>query len=166
MLPQTGQQIYNIDVQVPRQVYTFAPADMTDATGAVGNVPGLAFNVLANIIYHFRFVVNLLTGAATTTGFKLAITCPAFVANMYAAYAQITGFAADGAASTWIGTMVASGDTITSTDTKATTKDYLAIIEGIIQPSAAGVVQLQYGSEVAASTTLKMGSFGILTQIW
>lgn len=126
---------------------------------ALGNVTGLAFPVAAGEHYHFRFVVAYRT-AATTTGVKLSVSTPA-ASTLCATVRAI--FAADGAGGEWQGAITASDDAVTATGVPAANTDYLAIVEGIVVPSASGTLQLRAASEVASSAvTIRRGSCGLL----
>jgi hypothetical protein len=118
---------------------------------------GLAFSVVSGHYYKFKFVL-LYSTAATTTGIKVALTCPAV--TDFSAGVKIFGFAADAAAGAWMGVINSSGDVVTSTGVAVIDVHYTAEVEGIIVPSANGVLQLQWASETTAAATLKAGSMG------
>ena len=131
-------------------------ADTTTSTATLKNV-GLAFSVVSGHYYKFKFVLLYSTGA-TTTGIKVALTCPAV--TDFSAGVKIFGFAVDAAAGAWMGVINSSGDVVTSTGVAVIDVHYTAEVEGIIVPSADGVLQLQWASETTAAATLKAGSMG------
>jgi hypothetical protein len=125
------------------------------------NATGLSFSLSANRMYHFKFVGSFQS-AATTTGIGFSFTGPAVTYAFWFAEIQqgangtdqmFTYSAANSLAS------IASSASVVAANT-----DYIWKIEGYVQPSAAGTLQLQFRSEVNASTvTLKAGSAGVLT---
>lgn len=130
-------------------------ADQAFSLVALTNVTNLSFAVTAGTLYRFRFDVIFRT-AVTTTGIGLGLTYPA-VTSM-AAHARIP-FAVDGSDAVFEGEITTSGDSVLTTAVVAATTDYLAVIEGVILPSANGTVQLQARTEVAASAaTVRNGS--------
>ena len=131
-------------------------ADTTTSTATLKDV-GLAFSVVSGHYYKFKFVLLYSTGA-TTTGIKVALTCPAV--TDFSAGVKIFGFAPDAAAGAWMGVINSSGDVVTSTGVAVINVHYTAEVEGIIVPSADGVLQLQWASETTAAATLKAGSMG------
>lgn len=123
-------------------------ADTTARTlTTLADLTGLGFPVVAGGVYRFEGRIAFRT-AATTTGIRLGLTCPAF--TVMAATVNIP-FAADGQAAMWHGVINSSGDSVVSTGVPVANVDQLAIITGIIIPSAAGNVQIQYASEVNGS---------------
>lgn len=126
----------------------------------LANATGLAFAVTSGVVCRFRFDVIFRT-AALTTGIRLGLTCPAF--TVLAANVT-TPFAADGTGMMFEGAITTSGDSVLSTGVAAANADNLAVIEGVLLPSANGTLQLQAATEVAASAaTVRAGSNG---QLW
>lgn len=130
-------------------------ADQAFTAITLANVTGLSFAVTSGT--HYRIAARIVfRTAATTTGLKLGATIPAF--TVFSASVNIP-LAADGAGGMWHGWLTSSGDTVTSTGVQAANTDYVAVIEGILIPSANGTFQLQAASEVLASAaTLRPGS--------
>jgi hypothetical protein len=135
-------------------------ADLTASTSTtLANAAGLSFAVTAGTYYSFEFVV-LFQAAATTTGLRLGLTCPAF--SVYSARATIP-IAADGVSGESQGWLTTSGDSVLGTGVQAITTTYAATIRGMILPSASGTLQVQYATEVSASgVAIKQGSHGIM----
>jgi hypothetical protein len=135
-------------------------ADLTASTSTtLANAAGLSFAVTAGTYYSFEFVV-LFQAAATTTGLRLGLTCPAF--TVYSARVEIP-VAADGVSGDMQGWLTTSGDSVLGTGVQAITTTYAATIRGVILPSASGTLQVQYATEVSASgVTIKQGAHGIM----
>lgn len=124
-------------------------------TTTLANTTGLSFAVTSGVTYRFRALIVFRT-AALTTGIKLGVTTPAF--TVFTGNCSIP-FAADGAGGIWHGFLTTSGDSVTSTGVPAINTDLLAVMDGLIVPSANGTVQVQHATEVAASAaTIRRGS--------
>ena len=138
-------------------------ADLSPFTSTtLADVTGIYFPLLANTQYKFEFSF-VFASAATTTGIKLSLTCPAsptyLDANVWIPRA------ADGAGAMWNGTIKASGDAVVSDAVEEASVVYEAVVRGtIINGATAGNLQLQAATEVAASgITPKAGTSG---RIW
>lgn len=131
-------------------------ADIADKTTiAVADAAGLLFAVTSGVLYRFAFKVVFQSGVSTT-GIKFGLTTPTF--TRYAATVRIP-FAIDGTGAEFAGPLAVSGDAVVSTAVETINTDYVAIIEGIILPSADGSVQLRYGPEVdATAVRIRSGS--------
>lgn len=138
-------------------------ADLAASTSTtLANTTGLSFAVTAGNYYSFEFVV-LFQSAATTTGIRLGLTCPAF--TVYSARVEVP-VAADGVSADMQGWLTTSGDSVLGTGVQAITTTYAAIIRGLILPSANGTIQVQHATEVAASgVTIKQGSHGVMRTV-
>ena len=98
----------------------------------------------------FRFAVNWL-----------GITTPTF--TKYTAWVRINVTSAASTVGVYDGSFQASGDSVVAANVVAINTDYPAVIEGVIVPSAAGTLMLQYAAETTGSTvTLRQGSAGEL----
>ncbi len=134
-------------------------------------------NVVAGT-YQFKYVVRYQS-AATTTGIGLAAdhtgTATYWVSSFW--FVSTGGTAATGVAdqiaATNAGQMVeGKSERAKGTSTSATAgvdtqnADMLAVMEGIMEVSTSGDLQLEFKSEVATSTvTLKAGTCLILTKL-
>ena len=138
-------------------------ADQVFSATAQSNVNDLAFNVVTGVMYKYKFIVNY-TSAATTTGLRVSLTYP--TASMASAVAKIPN-GNDGTAAYFHGTINTSGDTVNATGTSSTAAaGHLAFVEGVIIPTADGVIQLRAASEIAGSNiTIKSGSFVEITVV-
>jgi hypothetical protein len=130
-------------------------ADQTNNNGTANtmeDVTGLSFAVTAGETYWFRFVIAY-TAAATTTGSRWAISGPGSptLLNYTSTY-----------------TLTATSNTVNSataydipaaSNATSLTAGNIAIIEGIITPSANGTVIARHASEVLSSAIVaKAGS--------
>lgn len=135
-------------------------ADQTFLTTGLANVTGLVFPVTAGTLYRFTFFAVFRSSLATA-GARLGLTLPAF--TTYTGSVRIAGRAADGTDSEFVGALTTSGDSVVSSAVAATNTDFLAVVEGVLLPSANGNLQLQAAPEVAATLTVRNGSHG---QLW
>lgn len=136
--------------------YVKRTSDLAASTSTtLADTTGLSFSVSSGTLYRFEARI-VYRSAATTTGLKLGATIPA--ATVYSASASIPT-AADGASAMWHGWLTSSGDAVTGSGVQAANTDYVALVWGILQPSANGTFQLQHASEVAGSgVTVRAGS--------
>lgn len=134
-------------------------ADQTIATATPTDVSGLSFNVVAGRYYHFRFLC-IVQSNTLTVGVAATVVCPAF--TRFAARARMP-FAVDGAGAEWQGEITASGDAVVPTAIPAINTDYIMEVEGIIVPSANGVLKLQARTETGTTNIIvRQGSMGFL----
>lgn len=123
-------------------------ADVINANAVantLADVTGLSFPVVAGNTYKFRFFI-IYTAAATTTGSRWTINAPAVTTLNYRSEYSLTA------------TSITSNEGLSAVNTAATanassaaTVSNIAIIEGVIVPSANGVVIARFASEIAAS---------------
>lgn len=146
---------YSVTAAVNALNLVVLAADVTNSNATantMADVTGLSFAVTAGETYKFRFSIAY-TAAATTTGSRWAINGPGSptMLNYNSRY-----------------TLTATSDTVNSAtayDTPAAsnatslTAGNMAIIEGIIKPSANGTVIARFASEVSSSAIVaKAGS--------
>jgi hypothetical protein len=146
-------------------------SDQTNNNGTantIADVTGLSFAVTSGNKYWFRFVI-WYTAAATTTGSRWAINGPA---TTLLAYKTNLGLSAAGTAGTDVMTDVnqAAYDSPAASNATSPTSTAgqanIAIIEGLIQPSANGTVVARFASEVSASAIVaKAGSVCFYQQV-
>jgi len=123
------------------------------------DVPGLTFNLVAGRRYYFRFM-GRFRSAATTTGVGFTFSGPAVNFTHWWLQAQQ---AAAGTDQMYQNTAAALATVLVSTGVVAANTDYLWQVEGIIEPSANGTLQLRCRSEVNASQiTIQNVGIGIL----
>lgn len=134
--------------QGPSSSFAKLTADLAASTvTALADTTGLSFAVVSGTYYRFRALV-IFRSAALTTGLKLGLSIPAV--TVFAAHVVIP-VAADGVAAAFHGELTVSDDSVIGSGVAAINTDYLAVIEGVILPSANGIVQVRHASEVAAS---------------
>lgn len=134
-------------------------ADQTKTDATLVNVTGCSFAVLAGLYYEFEFLVPFRSTVATV-GLKLGLTFPAV--TRFACKGMIP-IAVAGAGSDLQGFITASGGSVIGTAVPAINTDYLAVVSGIIVPSANGTVQLQFAAETTGATvTCRQGTLGKL----
>jgi hypothetical protein len=135
----------------------FLPADVTNNNATLNtlqDVTGLAFPVVANALYQFEFNI-IYTAALQTTGSRWTINGPTTTYLNYRSEYSLTS-----TTSTRNGMVQAYNSPAGANATSATTGNNWAVINGIIQPSAAGSVIARFASEVADSAIVaKVGSF-------
>lgn len=134
----------------------------------IADVTGLSFAVSAGNKYWFRFVI-WYTAAATTTGSRWSINGPA---TTLLAYRTSYGLSAAATAGTDVMTEINNGAYDTPAASNATSptatagQANIAIIEGLIQPSANGTVIARFASEVSSSAIVaKAGSVVYYQQV-
>lgn len=133
-------------------------SDLTSTSSSLLGATGLSLNVNAGTYYKFKFVIVFATDA-TTTGIKLGLTAP--TATVFSATANVATGSNDGANFHAQGSITSSGGFFATSSVDAANTGYIAIVEGIILPTASGTVQLTFGSGVNGSqVALKNGSMG------
>lgn len=127
-------------------------ADATPNT--VADVSGLSFPVISGETYQFRFFIHY-TANATTTGSRWSINGPSVTTLSYRSEYGLTG------TSRTVNDGLTSYNLPTAANaTSPATAGNIAIVEGIIQPSANGNVIARFASEVgSAAIVAKIGSF-------
>lgn len=125
----------------------------------IADVTGLSFAVTAGRTYYFRFVIRY-TAAATTTGSRWSINGPG--SPTFLSYRSSWGLTAAATAGTDVMTecnCIAYDTPAASNASSPATTGNIAVIEGIITPSADGSVIARFASEITNSAiTAKAGS--------
>lgn len=135
-------------------------ASETGKTDATLTNTGLLFAITSGVIYSFRFYCSYRS-TSNTVGIKLGLTYPSL--TVFSAQVLIGGQAAAGVVGAWHAHLNSATTSASSTDIDTTGTDRLAIIQGIIQPSASGTLRVQYAAETTGATvTLRQGSTGEL----
>lgn len=132
----------------------FLPGDVANSNvvaNTIADVTGLSFPVNANTTYKFRFFI-VYSSAATTTGSRWCINGPvATFLNYYSNYTlSATAITNNQGLSTYNVPAASSASSLTSNN--------IAIIEGIIRPSASGNVIARFASEVSSSAITAVAS--------
>lgn len=130
-------------------------ADVTNNNGTantIADVTGLSFPVTAGQTYWFAFWIAY-TAAATTTGSRWSINGPATPTLLnFSSYYTLT-------ATTQTVNYATAYDIPAASNASSLTAGNLAVIEGIITPSASGSVIARFASEISASAIVaKAGS--------
>lgn len=134
-------------------------ADQSTTASSLTSVTNVAFALLPSTTYTFKFWV-IFRSSSSSNGIRIGLTFPAVV--RFAASVSIP-IAADGTAAVWYGWLTSSGDQVVGTSVQSSNTDYVAIVEGTIRVSAAGNIQLAFGSEVSGtSVTVRLGTVGQL----
>ena len=145
-------------VSVVKSTSTITNSSNTTPT----SITGLSFAVSSGVMYHFKFMGGYQS-AATTTGIGFTFTGPA---TTYCNWNVQIQQAAAGTDMMFTNTATALSSVLVSASVVATATTYAWEVEGFVQPSAAGTLQLQVRSEVNASqVTVNAGSLGVLTTI-
>lgn len=120
----------------------------------IQDITGLQFPVVAGQRFWFQFVIDY-TAAATTTGSRFSIQGPTFTRLAYQSEYALTT-----TSKTFNSSLSAYDLPAASSASSGATPGNLAIIEGIIAPSANGNVIARFASEIANSAIVaKAGSF-------
>lgn len=120
---------------------------------SIADVTGLSFPVQAGARYHFKFVIPY-TAAGTGTGARFSISGPS--SPTYLAYRSEWTLTAGNRATN---DGLASYNLPSAAGATSLLVGNIAIVEGIIQPSADGTVIARFASEVAGSAiTVKAGA--------
>lgn len=132
-------------------------ADVTNnnpVANTITSVTGLEFFMSAGLRYAFRFVIDY-TSVATTTGSRWSVTGPAATRLSYRSSYSLTA-----TTETVNSGLTAYDLPAASNATSASTAGNIAVIEGFVQPSAAGNLSARFASEVANSAIVaKAGSY-------
>lgn len=153
--------ISSAGTKYPMPIHVYLTGDLgAVSVTTLADSTGLAFSVVSGTYYRFRFEV-VFQSANTGAGLKVGLTTPTF--TILACHASIP-IAADGTAAQFDGQITSSGDSVVGTGVEATGTNYLAVVEGVILPSANGTIQVQHarGGASASNITVKQGSMGRL----
>lgn len=126
-------------------------SDITNANGTantIADITGLSFPVEAGETYHFRFVIPY-TAAATSTGARFSINGPA--SPTYLAYESRYPLTSS---TNTLNFGLTAYDKPSGANANSLTTGNLAIIEGVITPSADGNVIARFASEVSSSAII------------
>lgn len=127
--------------------YTFLSGDVTNnnaSANTIADVTGLSFAVSANVTYRFKFFI-VYTSAATTTGSRWSINGPATTFVNYSSTYTLT------ATTQTLNSGIAAYNSPSGASASSLASNNIAIIEGIIRPSASGTVIARFASEISSS---------------
>jgi hypothetical protein len=135
-----------------REGTTKISAAVANSTTSYASVTGLSFPVAANKVYRFRFFI-LFTSAAPTTGSRFSISGPAAMMGYRSLYSSGTN-------TETVNSGLFAYDRPIAANAASNSSLSVAIIEGSISPSAAGVVIARFASGVAGSAiTVQANSY-------
>ncbi len=122
----------------------------------IADVTGLSFSVTAGETYYFQFVI-WYTSAATTTGSRWSINGPGSPTRLgYRSSYSLTSTSETVNSGLTAYDLPAAAN---ATSTATTTGGNVAVVEGLITPSANGTVIARFASEVSSSAIVaKAGS--------
>lgn len=129
------------------------PGDVVNnnaVANTIADVTGLSFPVVAGTKYSFKFFI-VYSSAATTTGSRWSINGPATTFIHYRSQYPTTATAITN------NTALAGYNLPAASNASSLTTNNIAIIEGIIQPSANGTVIARFASEITASAITAIG---------
>lgn len=126
--------------------------DVANSTTSFADVTGLQFPVVSGTRYWFRFVIPY-SAAATTTGSRFSLNGPAVTVLRYRSEYTLTATART------INDGLTGYNLPAAANATSLAEGNLAIIEGVIAPSASGSVIARFASEVSASAiTVRAGA--------
>lgn len=124
------------------------------SANTIADVTGLSFAVVSGNTYSFKFVVNY-TSAVTTTGSRWSVNGPTTTFLSYR-----SNYALTTTTETPNNGLTAYDLPAASNASSAATGGNIAVVEGIIKPSANGTVICRFASEVSSSAIVaKAGSY-------
>jgi hypothetical protein len=135
----------------------------TNVGTTLTTMASLGFLLSSGTTYSFAYKVLFQSGAPTV-GLKLGLNFPA--ATIQGSTASIP-VAADGVSAMFDGWISSSGDSVIGTGVQASGTNYMAKIDGLIQPSANGTLVPVFatGNASAAGILIKAQSAGILVTL-
>lgn len=134
-------------------------SNQTFTTSTLTNVTDLSFPVMLAATYRFQFDVQFRSAAATN-GIGLSLSVPTF--SLFGAVATVPQ-TNDGPAGLWEGNITASDDLVLTSTVETANIDCMAMIRGIIIPTATGTVQLRARSENnGTNIIINQGSFATM----
>lgn len=130
------------------------------SANTIADVTGLSFSVTSGLTYWFRACV-MYTAAATTTGSRWSINGPAITSLYYRSEYSLT------TTSRTTNEGLSTYDVpAASNATSAATGSNVAIVEGVLTPSASGTLIVRFASEVSSSAIVaKAGSILMWQQV-
>lgn len=128
-------------------VYSFLASDVVNnnaVANTIADVTGLSFAVSSGVTYRFKFFI-VYTSAATTTGSRWTLNGPATTYLNYDSRYTLTATSqsVNSGASAYTIPAVSSASSLAAGN--------IAIIEGIIKPSASGTLIARFASEISSS---------------
>jgi len=116
---------------------------VNSANNTLADITNLSFDVSADTLYSFKFFI-VYNSAATTTGSRWTINGPANTFLHYTSQYTLT-------ATSFTFNTCSAYNFPSAANASSLTSNNIAIIEGIIKPSASGTVIARFASEVNSS---------------
>lgn len=142
---------------------TTADQTINGGAGVFVDVTGLTFTVVNTVDYAFKFYVTFRS-AATTTGWKASVNCPAGTLDFFCT-TQTVANSATGGVATWLQRHSVTRDDMTTLTTTITAGvDLVVLIEGRYRCTANGTFAVRFANELGANTDLvvQQGSWGMV----
>jgi hypothetical protein len=126
------------------------------ASTSFQNITGMSFSVASGVKYRF-YALIVYTASAATIGLRVSLTAPATTLLAYNTRVPLS--TTGSAANDWVNGQATTDAGTVSTSSPTTTGNVL-VLEGFIQPSASGTVQLRFAPETATAggIVIKAGS--------
>jgi hypothetical protein len=133
-----------------------ATADTTNSAVALANCSSLSFAVVSDRFYGFNFYVYFTTPLATV-GLALSLNAPANNYILFNTFIPVTSIAAKTFNYSAVSAFVAS------TGVPVASAKVMAMLDGLIQPTAPGNVIIRFATaEASQRAVIKAGSAGVL----
>ncbi|MFZ9719290.1 MAG: hypothetical protein ACO3BD_08025 [Chitinophagaceae bacterium] len=131
------------------RTFSTAPNDVSNASTTLAVVTGLSFNVLANTTYRFRAMIPF-TSSRTNNGTRWTIDGPAASLIYYSSrYTNGTNSETINYCNNYLLPSAANNNSESYS---------IVIIEGVIRPSADGIIEVKFASGGTATITAKAGA--------
>ena len=154
--PDAFKALYGDGVYRSALRFSVLGSDVTNdnaTPNTIANVTGLSFAVSSGVTYRFKFWITY-SSAATTTGSRWSINGPTFSSLAY----RVENPAGAVTSRVFNDGLTAYDAPADAAPNSAATTGNIAVIEGIIIPSANGTVIARFASEVSSSAiTAKAG---------
>lgn len=135
--------------------------DANSSSTTESDVSGMTISLEANKKYKVEFF-GIFQSSATTTGGRFTLT----YTGTGTPYGAWNGLVTNATAASNLNAPVVFGTDFVTTGVQTINTNHMIMCSFIVQPTVGGDIQLQFGSEVAASSvTLLAGSTFILTEL-
>lgn len=147
----------------PGPLLAKSTSQITNSSSTVpSDITGLTFSISSGIMYYFKFMGTFKT-AAITAGIGFTFNSPP--AATYTGWRVEIQQGAAGTDQVYVNSSTSLSDVLVSTSAVSSNTSYVWIVEGFIEPSASGTLQLQARSETSSTITVNAGSLGMLSAI-
>lgn len=138
-----------------------ATQTINGGAGVFVDITELTFPVVNGTVYAFKFYI-VFRSAATTTGYKVSVNCPAGTLDFFVTHQTVANSSTVGVA-TWLQRHSFTRDDMTALITSiAANEDLVVMIEGRYICTADGTFAPRFANELVANTDLvvQIGSWG------